>query len=254
MKTSAAYVRVSTEDQAKKHGQDVQQQQISAYFALRGWGPPTRWYIDAASGRTQNREEWQRFLSDCDSGQIDRLVFTKIDRLARDDQVFIQVVNDLAKKQVQMVCIQQPFDSGTLFGRFIMKQMALMSWFEVETTKERTMSGHVHAASKGLAWGGEPPYGYEVDTGAEEAGRWKVVPAEAAVVNKIFELVDGPRLTLRGIALHLNVKGPPPRSGKDWWPSTLAKIVNRRELYQGKRTITDHELAAGQIPQHDAIL
>lgn len=252
---TACYVRVSTKDQAEKYGSDVQRQQISAYLAARGWvTEDAQWFVDAQTGRTEKREQWQALMELAREGKLKRLVFTKIDRVARDDQLFIKLANELDTCGVEMVCIAQPFDSGTLFGRFIMKQMALISWFEVETLRERTLSGHENEVSTGLNWGGTPPYGYAVDGERDEAGWLVVVPREAGVVQWVFKWADLDGMTTRQIAKELDGHGHSTRSGGPWSHATVAKILQRRDFYAGHAGTTDHELAPGAVWKHEPIL
>jgi len=76
--------------------------------------------------------------------------------------------------------------------------------------------------SAGLANGGAAPFGYAID----DARRLVPNEAEQLVITRAKQLrADG--LALRAIAAVLTKEGYVTRSGKQWHPTTLARIVGR---------------------------
>ncbi len=81
--TTAAYVRVSTVEQAEEgHSLAAQERSARAYAMARDWGEVTTLYADACvSGSTTDRPALQRLLADARAGLVDRLIVTKLDRI-----------------------------------------------------------------------------------------------------------------------------------------------------------------------------
>src|SRR5277367_3944952 len=83
MKT-ALYARVSTKDK----GQDTENQlvQLRAFAATQGWDIVHE-YIDKATGKRSDREQFQKMFAAASRREFDVLLFWSLDRLSREGTV-----------------------------------------------------------------------------------------------------------------------------------------------------------------------
>src|ERR1039458_4829746 len=83
MKT-ALYARVSMKDR----GQDTENQliQLRTFAASQGW-TITAEYVDRASGKRGDREQFQRMFTAASKREFDILLFWSLDRLSREGTV-----------------------------------------------------------------------------------------------------------------------------------------------------------------------
>ena len=79
----AAYVRVSTGEQAEGTGLDTQKQKIREWARLHDIGNIDLYEDPGISGGTMDRDGLQRLLSDVEDGDIETVVVYKADRLSR---------------------------------------------------------------------------------------------------------------------------------------------------------------------------
>ena len=117
---AALYIRVSTEEQAM-HGLSVAAQTA----ALDTWAKQNQvkvvdHYVDAgisARKKASTRPELQRLLRDIEAGNIDLVVFTKLDRWFRNIGEYYRVQDILDKHKVNWKTIQEDYDTSTASGR-----------------------------------------------------------------------------------------------------------------------------------------
>src|SRR5689334_4270835 len=84
---TALYIRVSTTKQADEgYGLDAQRSELTAYCSAMGWNvSAAHVYVDAGvSGKSTDRPQFQAMMQAAQDGQIQRIVCTKLDRIARN--------------------------------------------------------------------------------------------------------------------------------------------------------------------------
>lgn len=134
------YARVSTIGQSL----DVQLDKLSS----RGCD---KIYSDKKSGTTADRPELKQCLDYVRDG--DKLVITKLDRLARSTLHLTQIAEQLRKKGVELEVIDQQIDTSTPTGKLLFNMLASIAEFETEIRKERQLEGIAKAKSKGTRFG-----------------------------------------------------------------------------------------------------
>ncbi|TQS45328.1 recombinase family protein [Cryptosporangium phraense] len=113
--------------------------------------------------------------------------------------------------------------------------LGVFAEFERGTIIDRVISGMKRKAAKGLWTGGGRPFGYRVD---RDADRLTPVPAEAALVQRIFDLYTRERLGTKAIATRLNNDGLRTRAGKAWSAHTIELLLTNR-IYLGEKNFRD---------------
>lgn len=136
------YARVSTRDQ----NADLQ------IDALKKAGCE-RIYQDVASGSKSARPELDKLLVHVRAG--DAVVIWKLDRLGRSLKHLVELVGELAARNVGLQSLNDPIDTTHAQGRFVFNLFASLAEFERELIRERTQAGLSAARSRGRV-GGRP--------------------------------------------------------------------------------------------------
>lgn len=162
----AAYVRVSTEEQAL-HGLSVEAQTA----ALKQWANQhhthlTAIYTDAGiSGRKKvtKRPALSQLLMDVQKNQFDLIVFTKLDRWFRNVGEYYKVQEVLEDHSVNWLTVQEDYDTTTASGRLKINIMLSVAQDEADRTSERIKAVFDHKRERGETVGGTPPKGYRFE-------------------------------------------------------------------------------------------
>ena len=138
------YARVSTTDQ------DLTIQ----IEALTNAGCETIRQEKVSGTSVQGRDELNTLLEFLREG--DKLVVTRIDRLARSIRDLQNIVFDLDKKGVVLSATEQPIDTRTSAGKCFLDMLGVFGEFETNLRKERQMEGISKAKEKGVYKGRKP--------------------------------------------------------------------------------------------------
>lgn len=138
-----AYERVSTTGQSTLR-QDVmmQEYQIDKVFS------------EKVSGKDRNRPELQKMLDFVREG--DTVVIESISRLARSTRDFLNILDELEKKQVALVSLKENIDTSTPTGRFLVSIFAALAQLEREQILIRQQEGVNAQKAAGTYTGGRP--------------------------------------------------------------------------------------------------
>lgn len=131
------YARVSTKGQARD-GNSLEAQEK----ALKENGAEII-YVDAYSGATTERPEFQRLLNEIEAG--DTLIVTKLDRFARSAAQGIALVEDLVKRGITINVLNMGVLDDTPTGRLIRNIFLCFADFERAMIVQRTQEGKVVA-------------------------------------------------------------------------------------------------------------
>ena len=127
------YARVSTKGQAKE-GNSLEGQEI----VLREAGAE-KIYSDAFTGTKAHRPELDKLLSQIQKG--DKLIVTKLDRIARSATQGIELINSLLDKGVIVHILNMGIMDNTPQGKLIRTILLAFAEFERDMIVERTLEG-----------------------------------------------------------------------------------------------------------------
>lgn len=222
------YARVSTQEQAQE-GYSIEEQvdRLKKYCESLGRSD-VKTYIDAGySGAKMERPDLKRLISDVKSGQIDKVVVYKLDRLSRSQKDTLYLIEDVfLKSGAEFESMNERFDTGTSFGRAMIGILAVFAQLEREQIRER-MSMGLHGRSKEGKWhgGGNDPIGYTY-----KDGMLQIDDYAAMQVRECFKLfISG--YNYGEIARSLNDRGLILNGYK--WSGFRVKLVLRNNLYIG---------------------
>jgi site-specific DNA recombinase len=210
----ALYARVSTDRQSRveEGSLDTQFSLMERYVAFENdkndKGTDAPWEIidqyreEGKSGKDTDREEYQRMMSDIESGQVNTVIVHKIDRITRSLRDFYDMWETFENHNVHFVSLHEKFDTTNAIGRAMLKLILVFAELEREQTSERTQKTMLHRAEEGLFNGGFKILGYDRDP--DNKGLLIVNEEEAKIVveqvfSKCVELGSG-----GAVARHLN--------------------------------------------------
>ena len=215
-----AYLRVSGLTQAgeDKGGIPRQLAAVMKYAQDHGYQIVNVFKDEGVSGRTEleNRPALSQLLSEL--GQVNVVIIEKLDRLARDLMVSETIIASFRTKHATLISVAEPDLCSDEPSRKLIRQIfSAIAEFDRAMIVARLKAGADRARAQGRTWGGKPSY-----------GRHKKYPEEQSIVEKIRALnVQG--LNLTAIAQNLNDAGTKPRTGKQWYPMQIARILQQEE-------------------------
>jgi DNA invertase Pin-like site-specific DNA recombinase len=217
------YCRVSTGKQGKSGlGLEAQETAIREYVRSCS-GELVKLYIEVESGKNDNRP----VLADAiRHSQLTgaRLVIHKLDRLSRD----LSFITTLQKNSVDFAVVDLPgADRFTvhIFGALAEKERSMIS--------ERTRAALKQAKERGVKLGNAKGEGFTPEiqkAGAEAAEKARRANADsfASKVKPFIERLQGEGKGLRLIAAALNAEGIGTARGKEWTPTAVKHVRERR--------------------------
>jgi len=150
----ALYARVSTRDK----GQDAENQlrQLREFASTQGW-TVVRSYVDQATGKHSDRDQFQQLFAAASKREFDILLFWSLDRLSREGTV--ETLNHLQRLTSYGVnyrsFTEQYLDSTGIFKEAVIGILAAIAKQERVRLSERTLAGLAKARASGRV-GGRP--------------------------------------------------------------------------------------------------
>ena len=228
----AAYARVSTEKEEQEHSLEAQTDYFETYIK----GNP-RWefvglYVDdGISGLShQNRDGFNRMVTDAVDGKIDLIVTKSLSRFARNTVDALSTIRKLKAANVGVFFQKEDINTLDAKGEFL---LTLMSSFAEEESR---------SISDNVTWGRRKQFadGFYIvpfaqflgyDRGAEK-GEFVINEKEARVVRFIYMLAFeyySPTNIAR-LLIKLNIPTP---GGKKIWQSSTVDSILANEKYKG---------------------
>lgn len=250
---TALYIRVSTDKQATEgFGLEAQRTELDKYCEGQGWTvAPEHVYIDAGiSGKSDDRPAFQSMMAAAKAGTIQRIVATKLDRIARNLKNLLQTVDELKQYKCALVIKKEAFDTSTPQGMFVLQMLGAVSELERSMIADRVMGGKRQKASDGGYNGSRVPYGYTYKDGS-----FTVVDEQAEIVRTIFKRFISCE-SMNSIAISLNDAGiaspgaAQNKPGKRWSHVGIRHML-ANSFYAG---LAEWDGTKGQTVTHPAIV
>ncbi|MCR5295709.1 MAG: recombinase family protein [Lachnospiraceae bacterium] len=225
----AAYCRVSTDSCEQKTSFDGQ---VKHYMELIEKNPEWEMagiYADEGITGTSaaRRPEFQRLMADCEEGRIDLVLTKSISRFARNTLELLACVRHLIDINVHIVFESNQIDTRAAYSEMLLTILAAFAQEESRSISENTIWGVRKRFETGVTrW--VRLYGYEKGANGEHV----IVPEQAAVVRKIFQLYEKGTST-KDIIRYLHESGTAsPNGGKKWTAASVNNLLNN-ERYAG---------------------
>ncbi len=230
--TDAIYARVSSDRQEQEATVQSQLAELRAHLIdaeVADW----REFTDEGFSRDDLRRPSLDNLRDLAAeGGVDTLYVQAPDRLASGAKLII-LVEEFQQKGVAVNFLKGSVEA-TPEGKLLLHMQGAIAEYERTKIAERTRRGKLYWAKQGAMVGGRAPYGYRLVRRVDsQRASLAVSEIEATVVREMFRLVSGDRLTMRGLARHLESRGiSTPRGANQWSPTSVDRIL-RNPVYKG---------------------
>lgn len=239
----AAYIRVSTDEQADKGNSLTEQtERLQAYSRAMGWSVPKFFTDDGYSAKDMKRPAVKKLLERIEKNEFDIVLTSKLDRMSRNLLDVLQFVKMLGSHDCNFVSASEQFDTSTATGRMVLQLLGTFAEFERERNSERVkdnMNSLARNTDKALT---QPCYGYDIIE-----GKYSINQDEAIFVNQMFDLAEQ-GYGYRTIAKSLNDNGSITKRGKAWDSINVKRLIlnttvagcrihNMREVKNGKTII-----------------
>lgn len=152
--TAFAYIRVSTQMQEVSGlGIDEQLRSIRSHASKENIRI-IEVIIETASGKSlKSRPKLRSLLSRLDSGEADKLIVAKVDRLARNLLDLTEMHHSAEKKGWGIVTLDLDVDTSTPGGRFAMQVLGATAELERQMISDRTTAALAEARKRGTVLG-----------------------------------------------------------------------------------------------------
>jgi DNA invertase Pin-like site-specific DNA recombinase len=221
MKSCFGYVRVSSQGQSAddKDGVPRQKQAIKTYATAHDLYVK-RWFIDTITGKTEIRPALEEMIEALDSNGTKTVVIERLDRLARKLTAQEAIIARLQLSGYVLISTAEPNliaeDDDNLDSamRTAMRQMlGIFAELDRKSTVHKLRAARQRARLK------NPEY---------KEGRkfFGDRPGERETIQRVLEL-RASGLTLPAICATLTAEGRKTRSGGEWFPTNVSRILVR---------------------------
>ena len=232
---AALYARVSSERQDVDLSVSAQLRALREYAEKNGYVVSREYVDEAESGRAANRPEFRKMLEDASSpeGPFKEILVWKFSRFTRKREHAVAFKSMLRRRGIRVVSITEHADDSPT-GRLLEAIIESVDEFYSENLAQEVVRGMREAASRGFWMSSNPPYGYQkiyVRDGAKKRPRLEIDPVPAAVVRRMFDMVDSGHSIL-DIVRTFNREGISSPTKKRWSKTVVHQMLNR-ETYTG---------------------
>lgn len=233
----AIYARVSTLHQAQAQTIEQQLTRLQAYATNQGWQVQDDHIFrdDGRSGSDLNRPGLDRLRDAVRAGEIDRVLVTEPDRLARNYVHQMIVLEELERAGCQVEFLDRPM-SDDPHDRLLLQIRGAVAEYERTLIADRMRRGRQMKYRAGvlLPWT-RPPYGYRLNPDRPRDPSGLTIDAtEAAIIREIYTWYAEEHSSLHGLAQHLQGQGVPTPNGKQVWSLCTLRAILRQVAYTGQ--------------------
>ena len=230
MKTAAAYIRVSTDDQIE-YSPDSQLKLLREFAKKNDYILPDEYIFqdDGISGKdTKHRPAFNHMIALAKSEEhpIDTILVWKFSRFARNQEESIVIKNLLRKNKVEVRSISEPVDPDSAFGSLIERIIEWMDEYYLINLSTEVKRGMLEKVSRGEVVT-PPAFGYVVENNV-----YVPHPEEAPIIAKIFDSYLAGN-GIRAIARTLGNEGVRTKRG-NLPDNRFVEYILRNPVYIGK--------------------
>ena len=217
----AAYARVSSDKDAMLHSLSSQVSYFSKMIQSHdSWKYVGVYSDEGMTGTKIKRDGFQRMIRDAKAGKIDIIVTKSLSRFARNTVDCLKTIREMKAINADIFFEEQNIHTLSANGEFLISLLAGYAQEESRQCSENTLWRVRKNFKEGKPYGGSSMIGYRL-----EKGRFTVVPEEAEIVRRIFDLYLAGNGFCK-IARILTNDGIKSYTGKAWNKSTLGEIIS----------------------------
>ncbi len=244
------YARVSTSSQAQAQSIDQQLERLKSAVHVQG-GQLTNQHLfrdDGWSGASLNRPGLDGLRDVIRAGEIDKVLITAPDRLARNYVQQMILLDEFARYGCEVEFLDRPM-SDDPHDKLLLQIRGAVAEYERELITDRMRRGRQakYRAGALLPWT-KPLYGYVwgIDNPRDPA-QVRLEDYQAQVVQDIFSLYTSDALSLCGLAKHLQQQGIPTPSGRQIWSPSTIRAMLKQPAYTGQVYAQRYQYRAARV-------
>lgn len=227
----AAYCRVSTDQDEQLSSYENQVRYYREYINQNPLYELVGIYADEGitGTNTKKRTEFNRLISDCRQGKIDRIIVKSISRFSRNTLDCLKYVRELRELGIGVTFEKENIDSLDAKGEVLLTILSSLAQDESRSISENATWGIRKKFERGEVRMNTTKFmGYDKD----ENGKLIINPEQAETVKFIYQkFLEG--FSPESIAKYLNENDIPGWTGKaNWYPSAIQKML-KNEKYKG---------------------
>ena len=233
----ATYVRVSTLRQAQTQTIEQQLTRLDQHVADQGWGilAQHRFRDDGYSGASLYRPGLERLRDAVAAGELDRVLLTAPDRLARNYVHQTLLLEELGRGGCVVEFLDRPMSEDP-HDQLLLQIRGAVAEYERSVIAERMRRGRQMKLRAGLLlpWT-RAPYGYRLDLERpRDPAGVRVEATEAAVVQEVFAAYIEEGSGLIGLAKALSRRGLVTPTGQRHWNAATVRGMLTNPSYTGQ--------------------
>lgn len=216
---AVAYMRVSTGKQVESGlGLEAQRAKLEALATIHDLS--FEYVVDeGVSGKSMDGRALAAVLQDAKVGKVGVLAAAKQDRITRSVSDLEELLVLCERYDVRLLIAGESVDTGSAWGRLVLRMKGMIAQFEREIIGERTREALQAKKARGEHLGAAP-YGWKAD------GRGKLMPneTERQIIRVAADKLSW-RQSIQSIAMRLNELGYTTRSGGPFTRSGVRRYI-----------------------------
>lgn len=179
----AAYCRVSSDSEDQRNSFAAQNAYYTEFIAgKKNWTLVDVYADEGITGTSaKKRPDFQRLLTDCRKGKIDKVLVKSISRFARNTKDCLEATRELKSLGISVVFEEQNIDTSVVSGEMLTAVFAACAQAESESISKNMRWSYQKRMQSGDFIPPYLPYGY-IRTGDSIVTE----PSQAKVVKEIF--------------------------------------------------------------------
>lgn len=240
----AAYCRVSSDSSDQLHSYAAQIRKYTEEIGNHdGWELVDIYADEGLTGtRMDKREDFNRMLSDCRKGRIDKILVKSISRFARNTTDCLASLRELLTLGVSVCFEKENINTETLTTELMVSVFGALSQQESVSISQNQRMSYQRRMERGEFITTKAPFGYRLKGGKN----LEIVEEEAWLIRKIFSLyLCG--VSTDEIAKISTQTGLRTREGRAEWNHVGINYILRNEKYIGD-ALCQKTLATDSFP------
>lgn len=225
----AAYCRVSSNSQDQLHSFASQVQYYTKTINENSLMELVDIYADEGltGTKTAKRDDFNRLVSDCKKGKIDRVLTKSISRFARNTADALMYARILRNCGVSILFEKENIDTAYMSSELLLAISGAQAQEESISISKNMRWSAEKRMRNGTFIASMTPYGYEL-----KEGELEIIDEEAEIVKLIFSsFLSG--MGKQEIAVMLGKRNVPKRFGYPEWRINTVDYILRNERYIG---------------------
>ena len=226
----AAYCRVSSDSSDQLHSYAAQIRKYTAEIGSHeDWELVDIYADEGLTGtRMDKREDFNRMLSDCRKGRIDKVLVKSVSRFARNTKDCLAALRELMSLGVTVYFEKENINTETLTTELMVSVSGALAQQESISISQNQRISYKRRMERGEFITCTAPLGYRLVNGKN----LEIIPEEAKLIRWIFESYLSGHST-KWIAARMTEQGIPTTWNRGVWHEQVIRKILANEKYIG---------------------